>query len=351
MPTWLDEWCIGRAHARRQEYNGLQKAYDEACRNDGAAAGALTFVANVKCVEYERCGQDPPSDLFQLSFLAPYFWTPDEVESPVAAFQLGKGMLDEFPNFEPSDNSVQQSRQLILNSLSTYIDIPPGMFPLGDIAEIRAIFLEPWILDLDKPKPNGMEAIKFFRICAVVGRKEDRQYRFTTWTDDYCNLDITNQRPIPNAVVRFEPERPTFDDLIDGAGLTIDQFRNWVEGLVLFTLEKSRNQAWRKEGEIPIMAAGNKRRERGHDVTVRDRFSLFRVQRLAPQAPAHDNRQNQDRQYPKWTLDRRIMVREHWRLQPFGPRDNRQTKYIPIRAHQRGPHNGLPLHPLVKVAQ
>lgn len=351
MPTWLDEWCIGRAHARRQEFNGLQKAYDEACRNDGAAMGALTLEAYVESSEYERCGQDPPSDLFQRSFLAPYFWTPDETELLVAAFQLGKGMLEEFPNFKPSDNSVQQSRQLISSSLSTYIDIPPGMFPLADIAEIRAIFLEPWFLDLDKPEPNGMEAVKFFRICAVVGIKGERQYRFTTWTDDYSNFDITNQRPILNAGVLFEPELPTFDDLIDGAGLTTDQFRNQVEGLVLFTLEKSRNQAWREEGEIPFMAAGNERRERGQDATVRDRFSLFRVQRLAPQAPAHDNRQNQDRQYPKWTLDQRIKVREHWRLQPFGPRDNRQTKHIMICAHQRGPHNGLPLHPLAKVGQ
>lgn len=100
MPTWLDEWCIGRAHALRQNYNGRQQAYDEVCRNDGAAARILTWAAYCESLEYERRGQESPSDLFQLSFMAPYFWTPDEVESPVAAFQLGNGMLDEFPNFE-----------------------------------------------------------------------------------------------------------------------------------------------------------------------------------------------------------------------------------------------------------
>ena len=103
---------------------------------------------------------------------------------------------------------------------------------------------------------------------------------------------------------------------------------------------------------IPYMAPDNERRARGRNGEVRKRFSLFRrIQRLSPTRAAEPETDPEEHKGGTWRLTRRIQVREHWRDQPFGKWEEGRTRAILIRTHQRGTHDGLPLHPLVKVGQ
>jgi hypothetical protein len=204
------------------------------------------------------------------------------------------------------------------------------------------------VFDPENPTPGNPGARQSFAICAVLGQKGSRHVQFASWL--YDDVIVVNRRPFVNLRSIDELERPTFDEMLVEADLPLGEFKEHVEQIALFVLEMARNPATAEAVQNPHMAANNERR-RGANAGVTKKFSLFKVQRLTPIREAERTNGREGQKGKTFRLTRRISVVTYSRKQAFGPRAEGRTRQVTIQAHLRGPLDGLPLHPLVKIKQ
>lgn len=355
MPTWLDQWCAGRRHKRRQRLRDQGLPSDQYCLRDGLAAREDAFDAFREATRFEEAGEGIPLPLAFTSMFANFFIM-DEDAPLSRSFQLSADLAAEMVNVIPTPESVARTRALIGQEESIYIDIPTGTIAVGPFAELRAIFIEPWAIDLYKPNSHGEMEERVLRFCVVVTPRGKFGSRHLLWQDDRSQSAADNLRwPAENAEERA---MPTFDEILLQADLSVDQLQDDVERLAYVALERAREmelsardrahgaqEGGLNEREVPFLPVDHPRRAPGRAGEVRDRFSLFHVRRLvAVRAPAEVREGTIERQ--AWQLGRRVTVKGHWRRQPVGPRESRERRQIWIAEHQKGPVTGLPRQPM-----
>jgi hypothetical protein len=263
----------------------------------------------------------------------------------------------EIADIVPTPDSVAQTRALIGYEETIYIDIPTGTIAVGPFAELRAIFIEPWAIDLNETGPNGETEERVLRFCAVVTPRGKFGSRHLQWQDDGTNYAADNVRL---RIAGAESEMPTFDELLVQANLPVERLQEDVERLAYVALERAREMdilAGEREGngqdgrinelQVPFLPVDHLRRAPGRAGEVRDRFSLFHVRRLVVRARAATGAAAIERQ--PWQLGRRVTVKAHWRRQPIGPRGSGQTRRTWIGEHHKGPLAGLPSQPMQQL--
>jgi hypothetical protein len=357
MPTWLDQWCAGRRHTRRQRLRDQGLPPDQYCLRDGLAAREDAFDAFREATRLEEAGEGIPLHLAFTSIFAKFFIMDKDV--PLSrSFLVTPELAAEMVNVIPTPESVAQTRALIGYEETIYIDIPTGTIAVGPFAELRAIFIEPWAIDLHEPGPNGEVEERVLRFCIVVAPRGQFGLRHLLWQDDRTNC-VADNVPLPAGNAN-ERATPTFDEILRGADLPVEQLQDDVERLAYVALARAREMELlareREHGaqdggpdyeEIPFLPADHPRRAPGRAGEVRDRFSLFHVRRLAARAPAAVREVAIERQ--PWQLGRRVTVKAHWRQQPVGPRGSGNRRRIWIAEHQKGPVAGLPRQPMQQL--
>ena len=348
MPTWLDQWCIGMRRRRRQQLAAIGRPADQYCRHDGVAAREVVFDAYREATQRGELHEDVPLPVAFLSTFAPFFVAADQ-QPLVRSFQLAANLADEMADVIPTPESVAETRALIYNEQTTvYIDIPSGAIGLGEAAELRAIFIEPWAIDLYEPGPNGEREDRVLRFCAIITPRRRYGWRHVIWQDDRSAVVADNVRIQDGSA--DERAMPTFDEFLEQANIPTERFLDEVERVAYLTLERARNPEIAVVEDIPFLPADHPRRAPGRDGEVREEFSLFKIQRLNRRARPMGDPQPNDIQRRQWHLGRRITVRPFWRRQPVGPRGLGRRRWTLVREHQKGPVNGLPIHPMQQIA-
>jgi hypothetical protein len=341
---------------RRQQLAQEGRQPDEYCRSDGLAGREATIKAFAEKSRRRDNGEGIPLPVAFLATLAPYFQAlPDR---QIKAFQLTPEFIAELEDAEPNLESVQQSRADLRGITSAYVDVPAGAVMLGDAVDLRAIFIETWTPGLYKPLPDGTTKVELLCFCAVVAPHGQYGWRHVLWLDDRSVIVADNHRP-DDLDEEWARDMPLFDQLLEQAGVSQAQFLDDIERLVFLVLDRSRTHLAANVEPIPFMPLDHPRRRPGHGDAVGKRFSLFKVKRLTPRARINpvppleghneDPAADAERQFRPWRLGRRIVVSGHWRNQPVGKRGEGQIRRIWIDEHQKGPFDGLPLHPMARL--
>ena len=354
MVTWLDEWCNGMRLRRRQQLAQQGRWPDKYCRSDGLAGREATVEALAEAHRRRDNGEDTPLPVAFLAILAPYFQALPDWQ--IKAFQLTPEFSAELADAEPTFESVRQSRADLRAITSAYVDLPAGAVILGDAVDLRAIFIEPWMLDLHESLPDGTTEVELLSFCAVVAPRGQYGWRHVVWLDDRSVIVADNHRP-DELDEEWARDMPTFDELLEQAGVSMVRFLDDIERLVFLVLDRSRIHLAANAEPIPFMPLDHPRRRPGHGNAVAERFSLFKVKRLTPGARINaipplegDNDEPPaDAKRQPWRLGRRITISGHWRNQPVGKRGEGQTRRIWINEHKKGPFEGLPLHPMARL--
>jgi hypothetical protein len=348
MPTWLDQWCVGMRHRRRDQLAEIGRPADQYCRHDGLAAREFVFEACREATHHEELHEDVPLRIVLLSIFAPFFMAADP-QPFVRSFQLTANLADEVADVIPTSVSVTETRALMSREQTTiYIDVPSGVIGVGPAAELRAIFIEPCVIDLYEPGPNGETEEAVLRFCAIVTPRGRIGCRHVIWQDDRSVVVADNFRFQDGSAV--ECAMPTFDECLKQAGLATERFLDEVERVAYLTLERARNPDLAVVDRVPFLPADHPRRAPGRDGEVRKMFSLFKVERLNRRARPITDPQLNDIPRRQWQLGRRITVRAFWRQQPVGPRGQGLRRLTLVREHQKGPVGGLPIHPMQELA-
>lgn len=316
---------------------------DEHCRNDGAAARQATGDALLEDMRLRDNDNPVPLPISFLATLAPYFC--DLPENQLRSLQLTPELVAELTDAEPGLESIRRSREELREMTSIYIDVPAGTVVLGEAVDLRAIFIEPWVLDRDEPLADGTETESLLSFCAVLTPRGRYGWRHIIWRlDDHGAAKADNYTDIPEM-----DGMPPFDELLEVAGVTEADLLDDLERLAFLVLDRSRNRAAAPVRAIPHMPADHPRRRPRHGHNVAKRFSLFKVDRLMP-VPRERNHNARDpgEDAPRWQLGRRISVKGYHRWQRVGKRSEGRVQRIWVREHRKGPLDGLPLHLLTR---
>ncbi len=355
MLTWLDEWCEGMGLRRRENLASDGKQSDALCNNDGLAARDATYRAHLARESLYAEGSEVPLTIVFQSLFAPFFY-PTGTRPAVRAYQVTRELVREIRNIAreavviydtPTAEATSLTRALVNLTLATYIDIPSGLIELGDLSELRAIFLEP-IKILDK-LTDDLFSIDYdtLRYCAVVTPRGQYGWRHAIWTDDRSQFDC-DQLP---GLRPEEAVMPPFSEILQLARISEEHFQNIIEWLTHTVLAHAENPEMARFEFVPQLRIDSGRRTHGRGGDVAERFSMFRIKRLSPARRIEEHRAargeiaGEDR---AWRLGYRITVRTHERQQRCGPGLG-ETKRVTIAQYEKGPVGGLPLHRLERV--
>ena len=341
MPTWLDEWCKGMRFRRIQQLTECGRQRDEFCRTDGTAAREAVLDALGARLSFQDRGEDTPLPVAFMSMFAPFFVAPQGGPA-VRAYQVTGELAELLEDVELTPQSVSRTREIVDPGWATYIDVPSGIIPMGAVAELRAIFVQPSEAQPAALAPGRVE--ENLTYCAVVAPRRQYGWRHAMWTDDRTQFVVDNVRHDWGSPA--EAAMPTFDEFLEQAGWSRERFQDEAERLAYLVLEHARDPGLAAAEDVPFMAANHARRIPGRGGDVADRFSLFRIVRLRPRDEGRGNPEPAGERRP-WRLGKRITVRPHWRRVRIRGTD--VTRLIRVREHQKGPAEGLPVHPMQRV--
>ncbi|MET4442817.1 hypothetical protein ABIB75_001078 [Bradyrhizobium sp. GM2.2] len=339
MLTWLDKWCSGMRFKRLELLAGQGRRRDDFCRNDGLAAREAVLDGLSARMKLQERGEDTPLPIFSLAMFAPFFVAPRE-ESFVRAWQVTHELAELLEEVELTPESVRRTRASVSPYWSIYIDIPSGVIQIGGDAELRAVFVQPMELGSGGVGSNGEPARDVLAYSAIVAPKGKYGWRKALWSDDRSQLLVDNVKWSSPP----ESEMPTFRELLECAKWSYERFQDEVERLAYLVIEHAEDHERTVTESLPHMAAENERRTPGHG-NVADRFSLFRVQRIRPRREVRSGGEKRDQR--AWRLGKRITVRPHWRR--IRVASTGEVRQIRVREHHKGPVEGLPVHPLIRL--
>jgi len=327
---------------RIQQLTELGRRRDEYCRSDGLAAREAALDALGASLSFQQRHEGVPLPIAFMSMFAPFFVAPKS-EAIVRAYQVTGELAELLEDVELTPASVSRTREMVGPGWATYIDVPGGVIPIGRVAELRAIFVQPTVTEREILN-LGQQPQENLSYCAVVAPRREYGWRHALWTDDHSQFLVDNVRREWGSPV--ETAMPTFDEFLEQADWTKERFQDEAERLGYLVLEHARDPAQTIAEDVPYMAANHERRIPGRARDVADRFSLFRIVRLRPRNEGLGNPEPGGERRP-WRLDKRITVKPHWRR--VRVRGTNETRWIPVREHQKGPADGLPVHPMQRV--
>jgi len=279
MLTWLDEWCDGMGLRRSEELAATGQPRDASCRNDWLAARETTLDALQARMALDAKGDDIPSPVAFLALLAPFFAEPS-ISRFVCAYQVTLGLLDRLQHVALNAKATALTRAMFTDpTWAVYIDVPSGLLKVGEVSELRAVFVQPLTFSKRPLVGESRPEDKVLMYCAVVAPKGRYGWRYGMWTDDrsqfVCNnVQLEGLRPEEAAI-------PTFDEILRRANMSAAQFQDIVECMTNVVVQHTDVKAMARIELLPYLAGDSRRRTRGLGGDVSSRFSLFKVKRLS----------------------------------------------------------------------
>jgi hypothetical protein len=189
----------------------------------------------------------------------------------VRALQISKEVADRLEDIEISDAAMAFTRTAVDADVISYIDVPSGVVRLNGSVDIRAIFLEPVVMNNPAHMLDDDEEELALAYCVVLAPAEQYGFRYAMWTDDRSQF-------VSDEYQHHDTEHenaPTFDDLRGRTGWSQERFQDEVERLTHVTIRAASEDAAIARERLPYMAPDNQRRRPGRGVEIAQRFSLF----------------------------------------------------------------------------
>jgi len=212
---------------------------------------------------------------------------------------------------------AQAFAEILAARRTLYLDIASGGLVVGGRLQVRALIAEASPA-FEKPTltvfltPRGSE--RGCRLTFFIGERDPRR---RLWSAEQSTVD---------------PER-----LLLGSGVDLDAVLQAAEDLLALAVVHAETTS-ETGGELPHVPPGDPRRHGRRDRQAAKKWSLFRVQRLAPPRD-HRGHQMPRRAGGGADLIVRQTVQGHFKLQAYGPSHQRR-RLIYVYPYERGPADG-----------
>jgi hypothetical protein len=341
MLTWIDEWCDGMRFRRATQLQREGRELDSDCKSDGLAARRATSDAINDRNHYEKVLRTDCPHVIKFMSQLGWFLEEPSPSSPVRALQISEELADRLEDCEMLEAAMAFTRAVVDADVITYIDIPSGVVRLNDSVDLRAIFVEPVVMNDPTKALDDEEEELALSYCVVLAPAGKYGFRYAMWTDDRSQFVSDDYQ---HDDVEHE-NAPTFDVLRERTTWSQERFQDEVERLVRVTLRAASEDASIARERLPYMAPDNQRRRPGRGRQVAQRFSLFRIERLTVnRAEASENHCSGRN---SWRLNVRILVRSHQRT--FRDKKSGDIRIVDVKSYMKGPQDARPLHRLHRV--
>ncbi|TPK91518.1 hypothetical protein [Mesorhizobium sp. B2-4-17] len=260
-------------------------------------------------------------------------------QAPLAA-ALDRDVVRELTGTRLSPEVRRYAREAVARHRTVYLDIADRALLFGDALHVGALFVA--------------EVESGLRFTAVFGEVGHKAVRRLTWLEggDWILTDQHHDENIRKFHAHTGMAVPALRPLTDIARDAGIELREVLEGLENFAylattytlteMEHAERQPWEM---LPYRPANHECRHGRKSSAAAKKFSLFRVWRVSAR---HLDRGERNSGTGGWKLGHRVRVSGHYRLQPFGPkRSQRRLRWI--AQHERGPRDGPPVTPIVRI--
>ncbi|MER8571366.1 hypothetical protein NKG99_07150 [Mesorhizobium sp. M1409] len=352
MQTWLDWYVSGASASLRRMCEHFPKSLDtldaetrrralsddafafrlmvqESRQAPSQAASAYAAFPGARKVALENA-------VWQVS-LSPFCMETDRV--PLAA-ALDREVVRELVGTRVSPEVRGYAREAVSRHGTIYLDIADRALLFSDALQLCALFVT--------------EADGGIRFCAVFAEPGRKGARRVAWLegDDRLLTDQCHDRDVRKFQTHIGVSAPSLRPLVEiarAAGVDLHEVLKGLESFAylattytLTEMEAAERQPWEM---LPRLPAGHEGRLGRKAAANAKKFSLFRVWRVTARRLDHGQRKSLGE---GWRLGHRIRVSGHYRLQPCGPkRSQRRLRWI--AQHERGPRDGVPVTPIVRV--
>jgi len=324
VQTYLDAE-IRRMRCRMAKTNPELRALLAAARDDGEA---LLKLARQLAYAYPR-----PDLVARRDRLAPGFgeWTvfvtlaaavvrepdPEAAEAPPLRIALTRETAGMLAGARTGPAIAQAFSEILAARRVLYLDIASGGLVVGERLQVRAL-IAAVSSPSEKPTltavltPRGSE--RGCRVTCLLGARHPRE---RLWSAERA---------------AFDPE-----EALQGSGVDLDAVLQAAEDLLALAVVHAETTS-ETGGELPYAPPGDPRRQGRRGQKKAKKWSLFRVQRLAPPRDRRGHRM------PGGAgggtdLTVRQTVQGHFKLQPCGPGHQRR-RLIYVHSYERGPADG-----------
>ena len=339
MRTWLDQYTESRGRDMRRHWKTDPRTRDLAVPSDFELMSGLVYEGLLAAL---GTAGDRQLDRLEGGFwasLSPFFLEPDEEWNLPYACALRRDLAQLFGGADVTPEVKRHGEEFAKRKTAVYIDVADRAFRLGEKHHLKAIVLlriPSGARHLVPALRSGDDeccdySIRFFTIIGEVGRIAETRMSWSAGTRTFqCDDSL----------------RRTISDLLDRSGKGLEDVARDIENLAWLTLAYASvaEPAARRLLPMadPALRAGVDRRARRQ---IRQ-FTLFRVERLQP-PPNNFSRTNAGGA-DGWQLERRTVVRGHYKMQPHGP-NGTLRKLIFVGRHYRGPIDAPPVHSMVAL--
>jgi hypothetical protein len=328
MKTWLDE---------------LTKKAGEVARdgkvNAGVASRSLEFDFTVLQTIAARaaCRERilfPFGSLTEHGFygaLLPLLVPPDTFGVPPYACAVNSSLVQQFVGATASPEVIRHAQEFIASRPVIYVDVADRALRIGNEHHLKALVIS-HVAELASfaPRPKGgsveqSPALRFFASFGRIGEFADNRigwYAGGGASNDFFCWAIENLRNVSDLYIK-------------SILAEIEQFA-WL------TMAYAAIAAPAARRAIPQIDSEERLREDRATRRNARRFSLFKIERLSEPADGFGSGAG-GKSKEEWQLGRRIGVRGHYKMQPYGP-EKRWRKLIFVKRHMRGLVTAPPLH-------
>ncbi|TIN28598.1 MAG: hypothetical protein E5Y31_11285 [Mesorhizobium sp.] len=352
MQTWLDWYVSGSSASLRRMCEHFPKALDtldaetrRRALSDDNFAFRLMLQGSRQAPAHalSAFGAFPGAQKVALETavwqesLAPFCLETDRVPLAMA---LDREVVNELVGTRLSLEVRQYAREAVSRHGAIYLDIADRALLFGNTLQLCALFVT-----------EAKGGVRFCAVFAEPGRKDVRRVAWLEGddrllTDQYHDRDV---RKFQTHIGVFAPPLRSLVEIARDAGVDLHEVLKGLESFAylattytLTEMEVAEGQAWEM---LPHLPAGHERRLGRKAAANAKKFSLFRVWRVTARRLDRGQRKNSGE---GWRLGHRVRVSGHYRLQPYGPkRSQRRLRWI--AQHERGPRDGTPITPIVRV--
>jgi hypothetical protein len=329
MKIWLDELTKKAGEIARSEMPKLgggsrSLEYDFNVMQGIAARSALRDALNSPLV--------PADDDGFFSAVLPLFAPTDAFAVPPYACCLSSNLVQQFAGTTASNEVVRHAQEFIARRSVVYVDFADRALRIGNELHLKSLVISPgnvYARSAARSRHPGMEALPRFSFFASVGRIGEFANDKICW---YSGGGASKNFISCSLIDQFG-ETPEFP---------FERFRSEIEHLAWLTMTYAAVAEPAARRILPQVDAGARsRKDRATRRNARG-LSLFKIERLSE--PADRFGSDAGGNAPaEWQLARRIGVRGHYKMQPYGPA-NGWRKLIFVKRHMRGPDSSPPLH-------
>ena len=330
MQIWLDELTTKAGEIARSETANL-RGESRSLEYDFTVMKGIAAQAAYR--DSLTCSFVPASDDGFFSAILPLFVSADTFAVPPYACALSSNLVQQFAGATASNEVVRQAQEFILHHSVVYVDFANRALRIGNEFHLKSLVISPGnvLVPSTASSPRtGVEQMPIFSFFASVGRIGEFANDRIGW---YAG-GSPSKKFVSCSLIEKIGETCEFQ---------IESFLFEIEHLAWLTLAYAAvAEPAARRAHPQVEAETRHRKDRASRRNARG-LSLFKIERLSEPTDRFGRGDGGGNSVTEWQLGRRIGVRGHYKMQPYGPA-NRWRKLIFVKQHMRGPVTSPPLH-------